>query len=125
MKKFLSAFFLSVLVSGLLATVGCSTEDISTNAALSQEPVNGSGLSLKDAKKKSINLMPGMTQNAVRELMGDPDSTSSSTYGFKTTNPWIGVEWDYVWKVAYSPPPKLSIVFSKQGNAWSVSSWEW
>jgi hypothetical protein len=114
------------------------------------EPQNRSGLRLSEAREKSVKIQPGMSQDAVRELLGSPDETSAGTYGQNqntghpwqvlnittgssnnveatggnTAHPWQGVTWTYRWEQGGSVW-KLSIVFQHDEASWDVNSWNW
>jgi hypothetical protein len=66
-----------------------------------------------------------MAQAQVKALLGEPDETSSRTYGSATPQPWTGLEWTYSWKQSYHDK-SLHIVFSDAGNnEWVVNDWDW
>jgi len=114
------------------------------------EPQNRSGLRLSEAREKSVKLQPGMSQDAVRELLGAPDETSAGTYGQNTGHPWQvlnitttaggsnnvetstgntghtwqGVAWTYRWEQG-GLVWRLSIVFQHDETSWDVNSWNW
>ena len=45
--------------------------------------------------KKSLSLRVGMSEQEVRQLLGDPVSTSQSTCGQDTGQPWSCLTWNY------------------------------
>lgn len=83
-------------------------------------------MTLAEAQQKSLSLQPSLPQSRVRELLGDPDETSSRTYGSSTPNPWNGIEWVYKWHIPYQTK-SLHVVFSDAAgdNNWVVNNWDW
>jgi len=87
-------------------------------------PLNSHGLSLKDAREKSLALNPGMTQNEVNNLLGKPDDTGARTFGQKTkTGEWQGIQWFYQFETDNSITI-LTINF-QQSDIWRINSWDW
>jgi hypothetical protein len=99
---------------------GCSTPT-PTPAPAYQPLKTRYGLSLSDAEDKALKLMPGMTQEVVQALLGNPDETSAGTYGKNTARPWQGIAWTYHWGDAKT----LQILFEPENNSWGVNSWKW
>jgi hypothetical protein len=101
-----------------------------TIPSASANSVDGSGLLLDDAHKKSRELLPGMSQAKVKELLGEPDDVSAMPVGGQTAHPWNAVIWRYVWKTSPyrgSVPSVTTFitVFEKSDEGWIVNSFLW
>jgi hypothetical protein len=88
------------------------------------QPETSSGLGISEAQKKALGLQPGMTEADVRALLGQPDETSSGTYGSATPHPWQGIEWTYRWHQGFFSK-RLNIVFEGAPGSWVVNNWRW
>ena len=108
----------------LLNPPSMSTSLAVATPARPSEPVSASGVSLSVAQARAINLEPGLPLSAVRESLGLPDETSSGTFGQATSQPWIGMTWNYIWKSGYTTK-RLEVVFSKSAGNWTVNHWDW
>jgi hypothetical protein len=115
---------------------GCNTAPVARAPVAPVPNVNGSGLLLKDARQKYMKLLPNMTQEEVRALLGEPDEAKSGTFGSATANPWIGVMWIYEWQNPNVPNGyhrigggwdgvRLRIMFERSKDAWVVNGWNW
>ena len=123
------------IVAGCNSTAVAPTPNV--NAPVPTVPkANGSGLLLKDARQKYIKLLPNMTQEEVRALLGEPDEAASGTFGSATANPWIGLMWIYEWRESQAPPgyhrmigspwaARLRILFERSKDGWVVNGWNW
>jgi hypothetical protein len=116
MKRLLMAICIALFGSGC---------DTAPTYSAPQNPQNASGILLSDAHEKSKKLMPEMTQEQVRALLGEPDETSAQTFGSSTTQPWNGVVWKYRWDRPGDYSLFLIIVFEKWNDAWVVNMWRW
>ena len=112
----------AVIGACLLLGSACSTPDRTASV-----PRNRYGLQLSDATNRALKFVPGMPQDSVKELLGDPDETSAGTYGTSTAHPWQGVAWMYKWHWGefglYGR--SLVVIFEKGGTNWFVNSWNW
>lgn len=104
-----------------------SAEDVARPVQPPPEPQSRSGLRLSDASERALKLEPGMSQDAVRKLLGAPDETSSATYGAAVGAPWQGVAWTYKWQWGSYVPTvrRLEILFQHDYTSWDVNSWKW
>lgn len=115
---------LAILFAALLGLSACDSMPVGSN------PKNSAGMTEKEAREKSLNLRPGMNSVAVVELLGNPDKTSSGTYGTKTDKPWQGVTYVYEWKKDSYSSIRLMITFQYERSPngtfnYYINSWNW
>jgi hypothetical protein len=96
----------------------------------SHNPANGTGLLLADAHTKSRELLPGMSQAKVKDLLGEPDDVSATTAGSQTPHPWNALIWRYVWKTypyggTLPSVTQFTAVFENSNDGWVVNSFFW
>ncbi|HEX3626719.1 MAG TPA: hypothetical protein VH280_15005 [Verrucomicrobiae bacterium] len=101
-----------VTVTNYINVVVTETNSISvTNIVLQPPPPEDVkdhyGLSFRDAQDKAVRLQMGMSQDAVKSLLGNPDETGSGEGGTQMNppQPWVYIEWNYRWRVSYNGDP--------------------
>lgn len=68
--------------------------------------------------QQQLKLDEGMTMQEVLDLLGEPDSTESSTCGTATKKPWPCRTWEYRGGGRF-----FRVLFQQDGKYWTVNSW--
>lgn len=69
--------------------------------------------------EKQMKLDVGMTMEAVRALLGDPDAIDQATCGAKTAEPWPC----RIWTFNGGEFRRFRVHFQKGDAGWVVNSW--